>query len=121
MIDIRAAAERINAQNRRENAAIAARKLQADTEGRRLARLLGESDPQVRSVWGFGSVYESGRPYRMDSDIDLAVEGGDHFAQLRLVETSTFPVDLVDLDSSGQTFAALVKERAIELYLRPEA
>jgi len=118
MIDMKAAAERLNANNRAVDEATKARKLEAQAEGRRLAHLLGESDPLVRRVWGFGSVFELGRPFNLDSDIDLAVEGGDFFALLRLVEVSPFPVDLVDISGQEDPFAALVRTQGVTLFLR---
>ena len=116
MIDVRAAAERLNALNRKETAAREARKHEADKEGRRLALLLGRSDGQVRRVWGFGSAFETDRPFRLDSDIDLAVEGGDYPALCRIVEGSSFAVDLIDLSGRNDPFAALIRERGVLLY-----
>ena len=49
---------------------------EARIEAERLAREIGGADPSVRKIWGFGSVFEEGRPFREDSDIDLASDGG---------------------------------------------
>jgi len=43
-----------------------------------LAAQIAEADPTVTRIWGFGSVFEPRQPFRKDSDIDLAVEGGWH-------------------------------------------
>lgn len=118
MIDLQAAAERLNGLNRAADAAAAERKREAAAEGLRLARLIGGSDPGVEKVWGFGSVYEEGRPFTMDSDIDLAVEGGELFSLLRLAERSPFKVDLIDIGGRSDGFAALLRSRAVLLYSR---
>lgn len=116
MIDVRAATERLNALNRAEAVAREARKREAAAEGRRLAAQLAKADATVRRIWGFGSVFEVDRPFRMDSDIDLAVEGGDYFALLRLVERSPFKVDLVDLSGREDAFSSMVRQRGVQLF-----
>jgi predicted nucleotidyltransferase len=66
-------------------------------EARRLAEVLSHCEG-VRRVLLFGSAV-SGRFFRVDSDIDLAIEGGDVLKAMALVEDSSFHVDLVDMEA----------------------
>jgi hypothetical protein len=70
-----------------------------------------DSDPSITRIWGLGSTFEEFRPYRMDSDIDLAVEGGDILSLLSITEDSSFKVDLIDLTGRDDGFARLARER----------
>lgn len=58
---------------------------------------MGAEDPSRRRVVLFGSTVP-GRPYRRESDIDLAVEGGDHARLERLAADVARPVDVIRLD-----------------------
>ncbi len=107
--DIDAAAGRINDANRAEDMMIEKRRLEARSVARTLAAAMRAADPAVRGVWGFGSTFEAGRPYRLDSDLDLAVEGGNLLSLLKIVETSRFAVDLVDISNSNDEFSRIVR------------
>jgi len=109
--DIEAAARRINEANRREDELIAARRLAAREEARRIASVLRAKDSGIRLMWGFGSVFEEYRPFRMDSDIDLALEGGDILRLLSSAEGSAFKVDLIDISDRDDQFARWIRER----------
>jgi len=107
--DIDAAANRISDANRAENIRIERRRLEACSVSQTLAAAMRAADPAVRAVWGFGSTFEAGRPYRLDSDIDLAVEGGDLLSLLKIVESTAFSVDLVDVSNSDDEFGRIVR------------
>ena len=113
--DIEAAARRINEANRREDEMTAARRMAAQEEARRIAATLREKDPGVRLIWGFGSVFETYRPFRMDSDIDLAIEGGDIVRLSSVAEDSAFKVDLVDIAGCDDQFARSIRTRGTSL------
>ena len=86
---------RTKAENEREAGRIELRLRAAKAEARNLAMRIGE-DPQVLRILLFGSV-ATGRGFRLGSDIDIAVEGGDVLSHRALAERSAFPVDIVDL------------------------
>jgi len=108
--DIEAAARRMNAENRKEDERARLRRLEAREEAARLVYRLRARDPALRRVWGFGSVFDESRPFSMDSDIDLAIEGGDILKLVSETEGSCFKVDLIDITDSTDAFAALVRE-----------
>ena len=94
---IRGIALRIKDANAREAALVARRLQSAKAEALALARRLA-ADPQVRRVLFFGSS-ATGRNFRLDSDIDLAVEGGDILSHRAATERSAFSVDVVDISA----------------------
>lgn len=108
--DIEAAARRINEENRKEDERAAARRMAAQIEAWRLAAEFRAADATIRQVWCFGSTFDMSRPYRVDSDIDIAVEGGDILKLVLIAEASNFPVDLIDIADSRDEFARLVRE-----------
>lgn len=114
--DIEAAARRINKENRKEDERAAARRKAAQMEARRLAAEFRAGDATIRQVWCFGSTFNMSRPYRMDSDIDLAVEGGDILKLVSIAEASDFPIDLIDITDSNDEFARLVREYGTLIY-----
>lgn len=124
--DVQAVVRRIAEENREELRQIEQRRLEARKLGLSIAAAIRAADPEVRAVWGFGSTWEESRPYRLDSDIDLAIEGGDilgawslaeHLALVHQRETGTkaaaFSVDVVDL--RDDPFSRLVREWGIRL------
>lgn len=82
--------------NDRERVLIAERLVHARAEAQRLARVIIAADPFVRAVYLFGSVAE-GQPRHIDFDIDIALEGGDSYEAMDIVQTSPFAIDVVDL------------------------
>jgi len=95
---IAAIVSRSRAENARYEELKERRFAEARTEARRLAGLLSRSE-EIRRVILFGSAAASGKFFRPDSDIDLAIEGGDVLAARAMVENSSFNIDLVSLDS----------------------
>ncbi len=59
----------------------AERRVRAQEFARALAPGIAAADPDVVRIIGFGSTFETWRPYRMDSDIDLGIT--DAIEQLR--------------------------------------
>ena len=59
-------------------------------------------------MWGFGSTWETWRTFRMDSDVDIGLEGGDWSRAIsrlyRLDIEREFKVSLVSLDEQPTTF-----------------
>jgi predicted nucleotidyltransferase len=88
-------------ENERERERIAHEASRAREEAERLAKRIGAADPNVRSVYLFGSL-ASGNPRSLDFDIDLAIEGGDVFAAEEVAESAPFSVDVVALDRLPQ-------------------
>lgn len=82
--------------NDRERAQIEERLAQAKIEAQRLARAILAADASVRAVYLFGSV-AAGQPKHIDFDIDIALEGGDSYRAMDIVQSSPFDVDIVDL------------------------
>ncbi len=120
--------QRIVKENRAELEKIEKRKLAAQALGKTIAQALQAADPEIKAVWGFGSTYEAGRPYRLDSDIDLAIEGGDILMAWQLAdrlakvaggsgsaqpERPPFLVDVIAL--SEDPFSRMVRERGLRL------
>ncbi len=116
--DIKAAARRIRAKKEAERQEAQERRARAQEFGRRLAQRLGEADSRVVRVWGFGSTYETRRPYRLNSDLDIAVEGGDWFRLLDEIPPSEFEVSLIDLGDQRPEFIQMVRARGELLYER---
>jgi len=89
-------AERTARDNARESAQIRDRLALAREEALRLALLLSGLE-DVCLVIHFGSS-ASGRSFRLDSDIDLAIRGGDILEAMKVAENSVFHVDVIDID-----------------------
>lgn len=81
-----------------------------------LALQFGASDPSLLAVIGFGSTFESERNYRLDSDIDLALSGGDWGKLWSMIPKSEFDVSLVELVLQPDTFAEHVRTKGVILY-----
>jgi predicted nucleotidyltransferase len=113
---IRDIAMRTKADNRREAAEIAGRLERARIEARSLALGLS-ADREVKRVFFFGSAW-TGRGFRLDSDIDLAVEGGDILSHIGLVEGSAFSVDVVDFLALPALFRARIESEGELLYAK---
>ena len=108
--DIEAAARRINTENRKEDEKTAVRRQAAQAEARRMATEFRAQDASVSTIWCFGSTFDMSRPYRMDSDIDIAVEGGELLKLISIAENSSFSVDLIDISGSDDEFARLIRK-----------
>lgn len=104
-------------ENEREREQITRDASLAREEAERLARRIGAADPNVRSVYLFGSL-ASGEPRSIDFDIDLAIEGGDVFAAEEVAESASFPVDVVALDRLPKATRERVLATGRRLYSR---
>jgi len=103
--------ENLRAKNLREAHALALRRQAAHEEGVRLASILLREHPESVRVWGFGSTFETWRHYRADSDIDLAVENGDAGNLLKIVECSSFEVDVVVLADVPESMSSFIRSQ----------
>jgi predicted nucleotidyltransferase len=110
--DVEAAARRINDENGKEDRLRAERRIDAQIEARRIAAEFRAHNESISRIWCFGSTFDVSRPYRMDSDIDLAVEGGDILKLISIAEASSFSVDLIDITDCDDEFARLLRESA---------
>ena len=111
---IQGIAERSARENERERKELARRLEAAREEAARLAGLMAR-DPELKRALLFGST-ATGRGYRHDSDIDLAIEGGDLFACMAAAETSSFRVDVVELERLPPGIRVRVEEEGVVLY-----
>ncbi|MDP3177587.1 MAG: hypothetical protein Q8M76_06760 [Spirochaetaceae bacterium] len=113
--DLAEAARRINRENREEAERASARRQEARDEAVRLAAELRAKDPCIKRIWGFGSTFEQALPYRLDSDIDLAIEGGDIYTLQTVAEASRIEVDLVDISDRDDYFARRIRSEGAAL------
>jgi len=79
---------------------------------------LANADESVEKIIGFGSTFEEWRTFRMDSDIDLGIIGGDWFRLTRAIPESEFEVSLVELDQQPEAFMTHVIRNGVVLYER---
>ena len=103
-------AEGIRELNRLEAERIGHRLEIAKAEALRLAEAIAAADPAVRRILLFGSV-ASGKPSGEGFDIDLAIDGGDLYAAMDIVEGSEFEIDLVDLSRLPASMRRIVEVR----------
>ncbi|OHD78843.1 MAG: hypothetical protein A3J97_01740 [Spirochaetes bacterium RIFOXYC1_FULL_54_7] len=107
-------AERSARDNAREAEQIQGRLAVAREEALCLARLLsGLQDLSL--VIHFGSS-ANGRSFRLDSDIDLAIRGGDILEAMKVVETSVFHVDVIDIDMVPEPLKTAILTDGVVLY-----
>jgi len=104
-----------NRENARVNRRIALAQRQAYDAAAELASRMGSEDPTLRRVILFGSTLP-GRRYRQDSDIDLAVEGGDRPRLERLAAALNQSVDVIALDELRPGVLERVLEEGVVLY-----
>lgn len=95
--DLQAILDRLNRENARERAPLVTQKATAHREARALAAKMAAEDSTLRHVGLFGSILP-GRRFRGDSDIHLAVEGGDRARLERLAAYLSRRVDTVAVD-----------------------
>jgi hypothetical protein len=86
--------------------------------GLETAELLGSKDPTLEKVIGFGSAFETWRHFREDSDVDLAIVGGDWSFLSRILPKGEFSVSLVELNLQNPEFISHVIEHGEVLYER---
>ena len=94
------------------------RRERAQAFGRTLARQLAAADTDLIRVWGFGSTFETWRNYRLNSDLDLGIEGGNWSALMDHIPPSEFEVSLIDLADQPNRFVEAIKSRGVLLYER---
>jgi predicted nucleotidyltransferase len=111
---LREIAERSARDNAREAGQIQGRLTLARKEALRLARLLSGLQ-ELSLVIHFGSS-ASGRSFRLDSDIDLAIRGGDILEAMKVAETSVFHVDVIDIDRVPEPLKTAILEEGVVLY-----
>jgi len=58
----------------------------------------------------------SGHNFRLDSDIDIAISGGDILEAMRIVESSCFHVDIIDIDAVPSPFKEAILHQGVVLY-----
>lgn len=113
---VRQAAERLREKDRRRRRSCAERRARAQRWARHVARLLAEADPSVRKIIGFGSTFETWRSYRMNSDVDIGMIGGDWSRLSAAVPLSEFDVSLVELEMQNAEFTDYVLKHGVVLY-----
>ncbi|WP_319560703.1 nucleotidyltransferase domain-containing protein [Marispirochaeta sp.] len=113
---VQKAADRIRRIRQGQDLKLKERRQRAQESGRKIAVELGAADPGLEKVIGFGSTYETWRKYREDSDIDLALIGGDWFKLMRHVPEGEFQVSLVELMQQNPEFISYVLEHGEVLY-----
>ena len=109
--DVSRMADRLKHNNIEHEREMADLRRKAGIEAERLVHLLKLEIPDIVKLWGFGSVFESHRPFTESSDIDLAFEGGSYFEAYKIVEKSSFRVDLIDITGKNDNFASLIRSR----------
>lgn len=115
---VREAAKRLKKRYAEVEKRSAERRVRAQEFARALAPGIAATAPDVVRIIGFGSTFETWRPYRMDSDIDLGITGGDWFEAMRAVPESEFDVSIVPLDLQNPEFHDHVIARGTVLYER---
>ena len=113
---VKAAAERIRRRYRALSERASARRVRAQEFARELAGRLAATDERVEKIIGFGSTFETWRNYRLDSDIDLGVVGGDWFKLTSVIPASEFDVSIVELDLQDEEFRQHVLTHGETLY-----
>lgn len=113
---VRQAAERLMERDRRRSRARAERRARAQAWAQHVAGRLAEADPSVRKIIGFGSTFEMWRSYRMNSDIDIGVIGGDWSRLVEAVPRSEFEVSLVELELQNEEFTDYVLQHGVVLH-----
>ena len=116
--ELKATARRMRRRSELRRREAAARRERAQEFGRVVAERLGAADATITRVWGFGSTYETSRPYRLNSDLDLAVEGGGHSALRDFDPDGEFEISLIELADQRTEFAEMVRSRGVLLYER---
>ena len=116
-ISISACANRLLKENEKYDKEMTRRRMEAKNEAVRIAALLRSQDPKITRIWGFGSVFENSRPFSANSDIDLAIEGGDYFKAFKIVERSSFKIDLIDITEKYDSFASHIRKHGTNLVI----
>ena len=113
--ELQAIADRLNAENARYEARVSALQREAYNAACELATRMGREDPTLRKVMLFGSTLP-GRRYTDNSDIDLAVEGGDRALLERIASEITQSVDIIGLEELRPGILEWVLKEGVCLY-----
>ena len=113
-------ASRIRRENAIEAAEAARLHAQALDEACRLAVEMGKADPTLRKVMLFGSAIP-GREYRTDSDIDIAIFGGNQALLERLIEHSSFQVDIIAIEDARPGIKESIMKEGLVIYAATES
>jgi predicted nucleotidyltransferase len=107
--------ERIRAKNEEYDRESASRKDEARREAVRIAKRIAEADLSVEKIILFGSALP-GRAFRLDSDIDLAISGGNVANLEGIASKSAFRVDIIELNELRPGIRGLVEKEGVVLY-----
>jgi len=115
-MDIQKAADRLRRKYRAQEEGLEKRRQLAYERALEIAQALPAADPDLKQIFGFGSVFEEWRNFRKDSDIDLAIVGGNWSRLMRAIPENDFSVDLVELELQNQDFKNHIREKGVLLY-----
>lgn len=113
--NIRKIAERMRREDERDGRLLAKRRLAMQQEARRIARVIGRADAEVKRVLLYGSLIP-GRTITRQSDIDLLIDGGELSRALTAAEESEYPVDVLRVEDLRPRIRDMVLESAEVLY-----
>ena len=118
MVDpiVRDSAARLRRLEERRAQAAAERRSKAQAWARDTTQVLVEADPSVERVIGFGSTFEMWRPYRMNSDVDLGIVGGNWSRLTAALPSGPFEVSIVELELQNAEFTDYVLCNGTVLY-----
>ena len=118
---IAAAADRIRRLRGERDAKLRKRRERAHQWSVEVAENLGNADFGIKRIIGFGSTFERWRNYREDSDVDLAMIGGDWSKAMSRIPLGAFEVSLIELDLQNDEFAEYVNKHGCVLYENSDA
>jgi len=101
-------AANINRQNKLQDRRIKKKVREAHEEAQRLVRRFLEIDPEIDTIVLFGSFAEDD-VFSIHFDIDLAVRSEKYLKLVSCGLSSSFPVDVVDLDHVAQPIRASIQ------------
>jgi len=108
-------AANINRQNKLQDRRIKKKVREAHEEAQRLVRRFLEIDPEIDTIVLFGSFAEDD-VFSIHFDIDLAVRSEKYLKLVSCGLSSSFPVDVVDLDHVAQPIRASIEKYGKILY-----
>ena len=108
-------AANINRQNKLQDRRIKKKVREAHEEAQRLVRRFLEIDPEIDTILLFGSFAEDD-VFSIHFDIDLAVRSEKYLKLVSCGLSSSFPVDVVDLDHVAQPIRASIEKYGKILY-----
>ncbi|MFZ4617434.1 MAG: nucleotidyltransferase family protein [Rectinemataceae bacterium] len=111
--------DRIRRENEIESEQVADLHVEAFEEAKRLGIKMGRADPSLRKVVLFGSALPD-RDFRSDSDIDLAIVGGDRAGLERIAAASPFSVDILELEAARAGIRKTIEEEGVVVYAQTQ-